>query len=83
MSKFGTFWWKIWDLLGGLLLGCVLWLVLHDMIMILQKKYDFTTYNFPLLDIIEKNEITKHCDKTEKSQTSHDVNHCVLQIKLS
>ena len=45
--------------------------------------YDFKTYNFPLLNIIEKNEITKHCDKTEKPQTSHDVNHCVLQIKLS
>ena len=41
------------------------------------------TYNFPLLDVVEEDEVTEHGDEAEQAQAGHYVDHSVLQIKLS
>ena len=40
------------------------------------------TYNFPLLDVVEEDEVTEHGDEAEQAQARHDVDHGVLQVKL-
>ena len=40
-------------------------------------------YNWSLRDIVEEDEVAEHGDEAEETETSHDVDHCVLQIKLS
>ena len=40
------------------------------------------TYNRSLRDIVEKNEIAEHGDEAEKPKSSHNIDHCVLQVKL-
>ena len=40
------------------------------------------TYNRSLRDIVEKNEIAEHGDEAEKTKSSHNIDHCVLQVKL-
>ena len=41
------------------------------------------SYNFTLRDIVEEDEVTEHCDEAEKTKSSHNVDHRVLQIKFS
>ena len=41
------------------------------------------TYNFPLLDVVEKDKVAEHGDEAEEAQAGHYVNHGVLEIKLS
>ena len=41
------------------------------------------SYNFTLRDIVEEDEVTKHGDKAEKTKSSHNVDHRVLQIEFS
>ena len=41
------------------------------------------TYNFSFLNIVEKNKVTKHGDKAEKTKTSNNIDNSVLKIKLS
>ncbi len=42
-----------------------------------------TTYYFSLVDIVEEYEVAEHCDEGEEAQTRHNVDHRVLQVKLS
>ena len=41
------------------------------------------TYNFPLLNIVEEDEVAEHGDEREEAQSRHDIDHRVLQVKLS
>ena len=41
------------------------------------------TYNFSLLHVVEKDEVTEHGDEREKAQTSHNVDHRVLQVEFA
>ena len=40
-------------------------------------------YNWSLGDIVEEDEVAEHGDEAEETESSHNVDHCVLQIKLS
>ena len=40
-------------------------------------------YNFPLRNIVEENEITKHGDEAEKTKPSNNIDNSVFQVKLS
>jgi hypothetical protein len=42
-----------------------------------------TTYYFSLVDIVEENEVAEHGDEGEEAQPRHNVDHRVLQVKLS
>ena len=40
-------------------------------------------YNWSLGDIVEEDEVAEHGDEAEETESSHNVDHCVLQVKLS
>ena len=40
-------------------------------------------YDWSFGDIVEKDEVTEHGDEAEKAKSSHNVDHCVLQVKFS
>ena len=40
-------------------------------------------YNWSLGDIVEEDEVAEHGDEAEETESSNNVDHCVLQIKLS
>ena len=41
------------------------------------------TYNLLFWDIVEEDEVAEHGDEAEETESSHNVDHCVLQVKLS
>ena len=41
------------------------------------------TYNFPLLDIVEEDEVTEHGDEAEEAEARHDVDDGVLEVELA
>ena len=41
------------------------------------------TYNFPFFDVVEEDEIAEHSDEAEEPESSHNVDHRVLQVKFS
>ena len=47
------------------------------------RKAEKKSYNFTLGDIVEEDEIAEHGDEAEETKPSHNVDHCVLQVKLS
>jgi hypothetical protein len=40
-------------------------------------------YKFPLRDIVEENEVTKHGDEADEPKSSNNIYNSVFQIKLS
>ena len=44
---------------------------------------DCKTYNFPLRDIVEHDEVTEHGDEADESQAGHYIDHGVFQTELS
>ena len=50
---------------------------------IILHNYNFTTYNFPLLDIVEEDEVTEHGDEAEEAEARHNVDDGVLEVELA
>ena len=47
------------------------------------KKKKGDAYNWSLGDIVEEDEVAEHGDEAEETESSHNVDHCVLQVKFS
>ena len=41
------------------------------------------TYYFPLRDVIEHDEVTKHCNETYQTKSCYNVDDSILQAELS
>jgi hypothetical protein len=41
------------------------------------------SYNFPLGDIVEEDEVAEHGDEAEQPEAGHYVDHGVLQVKFT
>ena len=42
-----------------------------------------STYNRSLGNVVEKDEVAEHGDEAEKSESGHNVDHRVFQVKFS
>ena len=42
-----------------------------------------STHHFSLRDIVQEDEVTEHGDEADEAESSHHVNHGVLQGKFS
>ena len=54
-----------------------------DYILLNNRTHFLLTYYFSLRDVIEHDEVTKHCNETYQTKSCYNVDDSILQAELS